>query len=75
MDTVVCVKRVPFTQEADLEIDADKKGVRKDMLPFVINEWDNYAIEEAIQLKDRLGAGCPYRGRRQQIQVYPSQYR
>jgi electron transfer flavoprotein beta subunit len=55
MDTVVCVKRVPFTQEADLEIDADKKGVRKDMLPFVINEWDNYAIEEAIQLKDQLG--------------------
>ncbi len=55
MDIVVCVKRVPFTQEADLEIDADKKDVRKDVLPFVINEWDNYAIEEAIQLKERLG--------------------
>ena len=55
MDTVVCVKRVPFTQEADLEIDADKKDVRKEMLPFVINEWDNYAVEEAIQLKERLG--------------------
>jgi electron transfer flavoprotein beta subunit len=55
MDTVVCVKRVPFTQEADLEIDADKKDVRKELLPFVINEWDNYAIEEAIQLKEQLG--------------------
>jgi len=55
MDTVVCVKRVPFTQEADLEIGADKKEVRTDMLPFVINEWDNYAIEEAIQLKEQLG--------------------
>jgi len=24
-------------------------------LPYVINEWDNYAIEEAIQLKEKLG--------------------
>jgi len=29
--------------------------VRKDMLAYVINEWDNYAIEEAIQIKEKLG--------------------
>jgi len=55
MDIVVCVKRVPMTQEVDLEIDAQKKDVRKDMLAYVINEWDNYAIEEAILLKEKLG--------------------
>jgi electron transfer flavoprotein beta subunit len=55
MDIVVCVKRVPMTQEVDLEIDAQKKDVRKDVLAFVINEWDNYAIEEAILLKEKLG--------------------
>jgi electron transfer flavoprotein beta subunit len=55
MDIVVCVKRVPMTQEVDLEIDAQKKDVRKDMLAYVMNEWDNYAIEEAILLKEKFG--------------------
>lgn len=55
MDIVVCVKRVPMTQEVDLEIDAQKRDVRKDVLAYVINEWDNYAIEEAILLKEKLG--------------------
>lgn len=55
MDIIVCVKRVPLTQEVDLEIDQTKKGVRKDMLAYVINEWDNYAIEEAVLLKEKLG--------------------
>lgn len=55
MDIIVCVKRVPLTQEVDLEIDESKKAVRKDMLAYVINEWDNYAVEEAILIKEKLG--------------------
>lgn len=55
MEIVVCVKRVPMTQEVDLEIDARKRDVRKDVLAYVINEWDNYAIEEAILLKEKFG--------------------
>lgn len=55
MEIVVCVKRVPMTQEVDLEIDAQKKDVKKDALAYVINEWDNYAIEEAILLKEKFG--------------------
>ena len=54
MDIVVCVKRVPQTQEVDLEINPQKNDVRKDMLAYVINEWDNYAIEEAVLLKEKL---------------------
>ena len=53
MDIIVCVKRVPLTQEVDLEIDGSKTGVREDMLAYVINEWDNYAVEEAILLKEK----------------------
>jgi electron transfer flavoprotein beta subunit len=49
------MKRVPMTQEADLVIDRGAKDIKRDALPFVVNEWDNYAVEEAIQLKERLG--------------------
>ncbi|MCF8063478.1 MAG: electron transfer flavoprotein subunit beta/FixA family protein [Deltaproteobacteria bacterium] len=55
MNIVVCVKRVPMTQEVDLEIDASGKDVKADMLAYVLNEWDNYAVEEAIQLKEKTG--------------------
>jgi electron transfer flavoprotein beta subunit len=55
MEIIVCVKRVPLTQEVDLEINPQKTDVRKDMLAYAINEWDNYAIEEAIVLKEKHG--------------------
>jgi len=55
MDLIVCVKRVPHTQEVDLVIDPQKADIKKDMLAHVMNEWDIYAIEEAIQLKEKLG--------------------
>jgi electron transfer flavoprotein beta subunit len=55
MDIIVCVKRVPFTQEVDLEIDDQKKDLDKESLAFVMNDWDNYAIEEAVQIKEQMG--------------------
>lgn len=55
MDVVVCVKNVPFTQEADLVLAPGNTDVRKDNLEYVINEWDNYAAEEAIRLKEAFG--------------------
>ena len=54
MNIIVCVKRVPMTQEVDLEIDSSKKDVNRDMLAYVINDWDNYAIEEAVLLKEKF---------------------
>jgi electron transfer flavoprotein beta subunit len=53
VDIVVCVKRVPFTQEVDLEIEAGKKEVDRESLAYVVNDWDNYAIEEAVLLKEQ----------------------
>ena len=55
MDIVVCVKRVPLTEEVDLVIDEQGKGIRKDQLAFVLNDWDNYAIEGAILIKEKHG--------------------
>lgn len=55
MNIIVCVKRVPITQEVDLEIDAAKKGIKKQSLAYSINDWDNYAVEAAVQLQEKLG--------------------
>lgn len=55
MDIIVCIKRVPMTQEVDLEIDAGNKDIRKDTLAYVINDWDNYAVEEAVLLQEKFG--------------------
>jgi len=53
MNIVVCVKRVPMTQDVDLEIDGSGKEVKKEDLAYVINDWDNYAIEEAVIIKEK----------------------
>ena len=55
MDIVVCVKRVPDTSEADVKIDDSGKNIDSEDLTFDINEWDNYAIEEAILIKEKVG--------------------
>lgn len=55
MDIIVCVKHVPETAEAELKIDATGKDVEKTGLVFDINEWDDYALEEAVQIKEKHG--------------------
>lgn len=55
MDIIVCVKRVPETAEADLVIAGDERDIVKDRLVFDVNEWDNYAIEEALLIKEKYG--------------------
>ena len=53
MDIVVCIKRVPDTSEADIQISGDSINTKG--LPFDLNEWDKYAIEEAVRLKEKHG--------------------
>ena len=55
MDIIVCVKHVPETAEEEIIIEKDGKGIKTSDLVFDINEWDNYAIEEAVLLKEKLG--------------------
>ncbi|MGD8505507.1 MAG: electron transfer flavoprotein subunit beta/FixA family protein [Candidatus Bathyarchaeota archaeon] len=55
MNIIVCVKHVPETAEAEIKIDNTGKTIEKTDLVFDINEWDDYALEEAVLLKEKLG--------------------
>jgi len=56
MDIVACIKRVPDTSETDdIKIDASGKDIEKSNLAFKLNDWDEYVLETAAQLKEKLG--------------------
>ena len=55
MEILVCVKRVPDTAENEIEVNSDGSDIERDDLVYSVNEWDNYAVEEAIQIVDRAG--------------------
>jgi len=56
MNVLVCVKKVPDTADAEVTLRADGLGIETEDLAFGINEWDNYAVEEAIRIKEEMGA-------------------
>jgi electron transfer flavoprotein beta subunit len=55
LDIIVCVKQVPETAEVDLEILDSGRGIETKGLVFEMNEWDEYALEEALLIKEKLG--------------------
>ena len=55
MEILVCVKRVPDTAENEIEVAGDGRDIERDDLVYSVNEWDNYAVEEAIQIVDKVG--------------------
>ena len=55
MEILVCVKRVPDTAENEIEINSEGNDIERDDLVYSVNEWDNYAVEEAIQIVDKAG--------------------
>lgn len=55
MNIFVCVKRVPKTAEADIFIEKDGKDIKKDHLVFALNDWDGYAVREAVFLREKNG--------------------
>jgi electron transfer flavoprotein beta subunit len=52
----VCLKRVPDTV-AKITIGPDRKSIDESGLKFVPNPYDEFAVEEAIALKEKAGAG------------------
>jgi electron transfer flavoprotein beta subunit len=54
MKIVVCVKYVPDTA-IKVKIAPDGKGLDLADAPFVVNPYDEFAVEEALQLKEKLG--------------------
>jgi electron transfer flavoprotein beta subunit len=55
MEILVCAKRVPDTSENEIELNGTGTDIERDDLVYSINEWDNYAVEEAIQIVARVG--------------------
>src|SRR5947208_11799107 len=54
MKIIVSVKQVP-ARDSSLRIDSERKWLEESDLSFEMNEPDAYALEEALQLKEKLG--------------------
>jgi electron transfer flavoprotein beta subunit len=54
MEFIVLLKQVPDLAE-ELEIDSSGTDLARDWLSYVTSEWDEYALEEALQLRDQAG--------------------
>lgn len=54
MKTIVAIKQVPV-RDSTIRIDAEGKWIDEQDLTFEINEPDAYALEEALQLKEKHG--------------------
>jgi electron transfer flavoprotein beta subunit len=54
VNIAVCVKQTPDT-EAKIKLSDDKKSVLEDGINFILNPYDEFAVEEALQLKEKNG--------------------
>lgn len=55
MEILVCARRVPDTSENEIELNSAGNDIERDELVYSINEADNYAVEEALQIVARVG--------------------
>ena len=55
MEILVCVRRVPDTSENEIQLNAAGNDIERDDLVYSINEPDNYAVEEALQITAKVG--------------------
>jgi electron transfer flavoprotein beta subunit len=55
MEIYVCIKRVADTSEVEIEVDRSGRALEMDDFSWDINEWDNFAVEAAVQLKEQHG--------------------
>ena len=55
MEILVCARRVPDTSENEIQLNSAGNEIERDELVYSINEPDNYAVEEALQIAARVG--------------------
>jgi len=55
VEILVCARRVPDTSENEIELNREGDDIERDELVYSINEADNYAVEEALQIVARAG--------------------
>ena len=56
MKIVCCIKRVPDS-ETRVKIAPDGKSLDESSVKFVMNPYDEFAVEEALRRKEKAGAG------------------
>src|SRR5437867_4013279 len=56
MKIAVCIKRVPDS-ETRVKIAADGKSLDEAGVKFILNPYDEFAVEEALQRKEQAGSG------------------
>jgi electron transfer flavoprotein beta subunit len=56
MEIICCLKQVPDT-EAEIRPTANNTEINYEGIKFVINVYDEYALEEALRVKEKVGAG------------------
>jgi electron transfer flavoprotein beta subunit len=55
VEILVCAKRVPDTSENEIQLNTAGNDIEREDLVYSVNEPDNYAVEEALQIVDRTG--------------------
>ena len=55
MEILVCIKRVPDPAENEIELAPAGGDIQRDDLVYSVNEWDNYAVEEAVRIVEDVG--------------------
>jgi electron transfer flavoprotein beta subunit len=55
VEILVCVRRVPDTSENEIQLNSTGNDIERDDLVYSINEADNYAVEEALQITAKAG--------------------
>jgi electron transfer flavoprotein beta subunit len=53
MNLVVCIKHVPDT-ESKIKVRPDQSGIVTEGLNYVLNPYDEFAVEEAIRTKEKV---------------------
>ena len=56
MKIAVCIKRVPDS-ETRVKISSDGKSLDEAGVKFVVNPYDEFAVEEALRRKEKAGSG------------------
>jgi electron transfer flavoprotein beta subunit len=55
VEILVCARRVPDTSENEISLNSTGNDIERDELVYSVNEPDNYAVEEALQIVARVG--------------------
>lgn len=55
MEILVCARRVPDTSENEIMLNSAGNDIERDELVYSVNEPDNYAVEEALQIVAKAG--------------------